>query len=102
MAKTLSSDTVNELKSQIDQFTSDPNNAPGIVYAAVNKNGDLILDHASGKLGVGRSEPMTTESVLWIASCTKMITGIAVMQLVEQGKMKLDDVDFVEKIAPVS
>jgi CubicO group peptidase (beta-lactamase class C family) len=98
---TLAGNTVNDLKNLIDKFTQDPNNAPGILYAAVNKKGDLIFDHASGKLGADSSEPMTTESVMWIASCTKMITGIACMQLVEQGKMQLDDVDFVEKIAPV-
>jgi CubicO group peptidase (beta-lactamase class C family) len=45
---------------------------------------------------------MTMDSVFWIASCTKMITGIACMQLVEQGKLSLDDGDQVEKIAPVS
>ena len=27
------------------------------------------------------------DSVFWIASCTKMIGGIACMQLVEQGKV---------------
>jgi hypothetical protein len=31
-----------------------------------------------------------------------MIVGIACMQLVEQGKLALDDVQLVEKIAPVS
>ncbi len=45
---------------------------------------------------------MTADTVFWIASCTKMIVGIACMQLVEQGKLALDDVELVEKIAPVS
>jgi hypothetical protein len=45
---------------------------------------------------------MTADTVFWIASCTKMIAGIACMQLVEQGKLALDDVELVEKIAPVS
>ena len=31
-----------------------------------------------------------------------MITGIACMQLCEQGKLSLDDVAIVEKLAPVS
>jgi beta-lactamase class A len=44
---------------------------------------------------------MTADTVFWIASCTKMIVGIACMQLVEQGKLALDDVELVEKIAPV-
>lgn len=91
-----------ELKSQIDALTGDPSGAPGVVFAAVNKNGEVIFEHASGKVGAGRSEDMTLDSVFWIASCTKMITGIAAMQLVEQGKLALDDVELVEKLAPVS
>lgn len=101
MAK-IASAVVDDLKSQIDTFTQDASqNAPGLVYFAINKQGELIFEHASGKLGAGREEPMTTNSVLWIASCTKMITGIACMQLCEQGKLALDDSDLVEKIAPV-
>jgi CubicO group peptidase (beta-lactamase class C family) len=101
MAK-VASQAVPDLKAQIDALTSDPAGAPGIVYAAVNKSGEIIFEHASGKVGVGKNEPMTMETVFWIASCTKMITGIAAMQLVEQGKLQLDDVEGVEKLAPVS
>lgn len=43
---------------------------------------------------------MTLDTVFWIASCTKLITSIACMQLVEQGKLALDDAKLVEKIAP--
>ncbi|KIX10074.1 uncharacterized protein Z518_01155 [Rhinocladiella mackenziei CBS 650.93] len=91
---------VPQLKAQIDALTSDPTGAPGVVFAAVNKNGELIFQHASGKVGVGKDQPMTMDNVFWIASCTKMITGIACMQLVEQGKLTLDDSALVEKLAP--
>lgn len=43
---------------------------------------------------------MTTDSVFWIASCTKMITGIACMQLAEQGKLDLDSASQVYEICP--
>lgn len=101
MAK-IAASAQSELKSQIDALTADPHGAPGVVFAAVNKNGEIMFEHASGKVGAGRSEDMSLDSVFWIASCTKMITGIAAMQLVEQGKLALDDVDLVEKLAPVS
>ena len=101
MAK-ISSKVVDDLKQQIDAVTADPDGIPGTVYCAVNKNGDLIFEHASGVVGMGKQEKMTMDSVFWIASCTKMITGIACMQLVEQGKLALDDAEMVEKIAPVS
>lgn len=99
MAK-IKSAAVSDIKSQIDSLTSDPNGAPGIVYAAVNKQGDIIFEHASGKTGFNQDEPMTMDTVFWIASCTKMITGIACMQLVEQGKLSLDDHQALYKILP--
>ncbi|MCJ1235764.1 hypothetical protein MMC14_003735 [Varicellaria rhodocarpa] len=40
------------------------------------------------------------DTVFWIASCTKLIGAIAVMQLVEQGKLALDDADIIEKVCP--
>ena len=100
MAK-ISSQVVNDLKKQIDESIG-PEGIPGTVYCAVNKNGDLIFEHAAGEAGLGKGIPMTMDTVFWIASCTKMITGIACMQLVEQGKLSLDDGDQVEKLAPVS
>lgn len=72
----------------------------GVTAVVIGKDGEEIFAHAAGKRGVGSNEPMTLDSIYWIASCTKMITGIACMQLVEQGKFKLDDSDFVEKHCP--
>lgn len=99
MAK-LQASAVDGLKATIDAVTAADDGVPGLVFAAVNRSGDIIFEHASGKVGAGRSEPMTMDTVFWIASCTKMITGVACMQLVEQGVLKLDDVEQVEKLAP--
>jgi hypothetical protein len=41
------------------------------------------------KPGVG-NEPLTTDSVIWVASCTKLVTTIAAMQCVERGLVTLD------------
>ena len=101
MAK-VSSEAVNALKERIDAVTADPEGIPGVVYCAVNKDGDLVFEHASGKVGLGQERDMDMDTVFWIASCTKMITGIACMQLVEQGRLELDSVEVVEKLAPVS
>ncbi|EHL01150.1 hypothetical protein M7I_2843 [Glarea lozoyensis 74030] len=73
---------------------------PGTVFVAINKNGEEIFSHASGKKGVDGPGEMDLDTIFWIASCTKMIVGIACMQLVEQGKFKLDDADIVDKYAP--
>lgn len=43
---------------------------------------------------------MTLDTIFWIASCTKMLTGVACMQLVEQGLLKLDDSEETERLCP--
>ena len=60
----------------------------------------LFFPGASGKRGVDSKEPLTLGNVFWIASCTKMICGIAAMQLVEQNKLTLDDANQVGWFCP--
>lgn len=91
---------LNGLKSRIDSVTSRPHGVPGLVVAVVDRNGDVVFEHASGTRGVDTNEPMTPDTVFWIASCTKMIVAIAAMQLVERGTLALDDVALVERLAP--
>jgi CubicO group peptidase (beta-lactamase class C family) len=88
------------MAKSMDDVTADPNRIPGCVAVVVDRFGRTLFSHASGKRGVDSNEPMTLENVFWIASCTKMIGGIAAMQLNEQGKLGLDDADAVERIAP--
>src|SRR6516162_4824413 len=45
---------------------------------------------ASGKRDTTKNIPMTPDSIFRIASMTKPITSVAVMQLVESGHVKLD------------
>lgn len=88
-------------RTEIDSRTSGPSpGIPGLVYCAVNKDGEIIFSHASGKTGLGNKAPMTLDTTFWIASCTKLITSIAVMQLVEKGKISLDDSSQIESLAP--
>lgn len=65
-----------------------------------NRHGDDLFTYSSGVRNVDKDEPMTTEVIFWIASCTKLITAIACMQLVEQNKLTLDDPDLVSKSLP--
>ncbi|KAJ9297156.1 hypothetical protein DTO271G3_4449 [Paecilomyces variotii] len=101
MSPTLSPSAEAAARAEIDSRTSGPSpGIPGLVYCAVNKDGEIIFSHASGKTGLGTKTPMTLDTTFWIASCTKLITSIAVMQLVEQGKISLDDSSQVESLAP--
>ncbi|UGY29601.1 beta-lactamase family protein [Bradyrhizobium septentrionale] len=63
---------------------------PGVVAVAGSDQG-MIYEGAFGKRIVGQDQPMTVDSVFWIASMTKAVTTTAAMQLVEQGKLSLHD-----------
>ena len=68
----------------------DAKDVPGVVAAAVTDKGPLY-EGAFGKRDLGKPDAMTVDSVFWIASMTKAITATAAMQLVERGKLQLDE-----------
>lgn len=79
-------------KSAIDTLLSQAcasGDVPGVVAMACDRNG-TIYEGAFGVRSLGRPQPMTPDTVMWIASMTKALTGAAAMQLVEQGKLDLD------------
>ena len=61
----------------------------GVVGAAADSGG-TICDDAFGVRRLGSTARMTTDTVFRIASMTKAVTGAAAMQMVEQGKLDLD------------
>src|ERR1700689_1226058 len=70
---------------QVDQALRQAVNAgtvPGIVAIGATDQG-IVYEGAFGP-------SITADSVFWIASMTKAITATACMQLVEQGKLQLD------------
>ena len=62
---------------------------PGLVAAAADRSG-VIYHAAFGRRDATQPSRMTEDSVFRIASMTKAITGAAAMQMVEQGKLSLD------------
>jgi methyl acetate hydrolase len=82
-----------ESKAQIDQVLrqkSEAKEIPGVVAMAATGS-EVIYQDAFGKRDLSKDDPMTADSVFWIASMTKAITAAAGMQLVEQGKLSLDE-----------
>ena len=100
MSHTLSESAANGIRQTMDGVTADRNKIPGCVAVVVGKDGNTLFSHASGTRGADTKEPMAMDTIFWIASCTKMICGIACMQLCEEGKITLDDADLVEKECP--
>jgi methyl acetate hydrolase len=80
-------------KAQIDQILRqkcDAKDVPGVVAMAATGS-EVIYQGAFGKRDLGKDDQMTADSVFWIASMTKAVTTAAGMQLVEQGKLSLDE-----------
>ena len=72
----------------------------GLVFAAIDAKGQPLAQVASGKRGLAHNEPMTLDTVFWIASCTKMLAAMACLQAVERGILSLDDHKQVYKLCP--
>src|SRR5687767_14535399 len=62
---------------------------PMVVAMAADEGGP-IYEGAAGERSPGSGEPVTPDTMLRIASMTKMVTTVAALQLVEQGKLDLD------------
>jgi methyl acetate hydrolase len=75
---------------------------PGVIAMATNRSGN-IYEGAFGKRDLSQPAAMTTDTVMAIFSCTKAVTGVAVMQLVEEGKIGLHDAakKYVPEIADI-
>jgi methyl acetate hydrolase len=79
--------------AQIDHAlsrASDTGEIPGVVAMAGNGS-EVLYQGAFGKRDISKQQPMTADSVFWIASMTKAVTTAAAMQLVEQGKLSLEE-----------
>src|SRR5215471_18879850 len=68
--------------------TSSPR-VPGVVAMVTDRHRN-IYEGAAGKRRLDQPADMTADSVFAIFSTTKAITGTAVLQLVEDGKLDLD------------
>jgi CubicO group peptidase (beta-lactamase class C family) len=63
---------------------------PGVVALVTDKKG-VIYEGAFGVADVSSGRALKTDALFRIASMTKPVTSVALMQLVEQGKIALDD-----------
>lgn len=63
---------------------------PGLQVAVI-QHGKLVKLSSYGLANVENAVPTTTESVFSINSMTKAFVGVAIMQLAEAGKLRVDD-----------
>jgi CubicO group peptidase (beta-lactamase class C family) len=57
----------------------------------VAQGDEFVALQAFGKADVAANREMDSDSIFWIASMSKPVTGVAVMILAEEGKLSVDD-----------
>jgi CubicO group peptidase (beta-lactamase class C family) len=87
--QTLSSKGVGDIDALLQRAVQQ-GTVPGMVAIVASKDG-ILYHHAYGLRDVKGQKPMQEDSIFRIASMTKPITSAAILQLVEQGKLRLDD-----------
>ena len=84
------------IAAQLQPFV-DKGEMAGAVALVASKDKVLTIETV-GFADVAAKRPMKADALFWIASQTKPITGVAVMMLVDEGKLSLDDP--IEKYLP--
>jgi methyl acetate hydrolase len=82
--------TVRTAVDQVLERAVDAGEVAGVVALAADGE-DVVYEGAFGKREIGQGPDMTLDTVFWIASMTKAVTSVAAMQLVEQGRLELDE-----------
>jgi methyl acetate hydrolase len=85
----ISKEGVAELSRYLTEMV-DGTRVPGVVALVVGPDG-VLYQEAFGKLDVTGNAPMPKDAIFRIASMTKPVTSFAIMMLVEEGKLRLDD-----------
>ena len=76
-----------ELVSRIQERS----NAVGIAVAIVDRNGNTQYEKFFGYRDQERKLPIDEDTIFGLASVTKSFVALSIMQLVEAGKVDLDD-----------
>lgn len=66
---------------------------PGATLACTNMTGSFTYSRSFGKRSMNEDDDdsIDEDTILTLTSCTKIVTAIAVMQVVEKGLIGLDD-----------
>jgi len=72
------------------QTALDAQEISGAVTVVVTK--DTVLDRAAlGFADLAEQKPMQSDTIFWIKSMTKPVTGVAILLLQDEGKLNVDD-----------
>jgi CubicO group peptidase (beta-lactamase class C family) len=78
--------------NKLDKFMSEmPQRGFPACELAVSKDGEIVYRSGFGYSDSAKTRPVSNKDIYWIFSATKVITCIAAMRLVEEGRIRLDD-----------
>jgi len=89
----------NLLKTLLEDLVSQ-GTAPGLVAVAFDRKGSFATAAAGNKDSTSTSQPMTVDSVFWLASASKAAVSLATLQLAEKHHVDLDSHEQLCKVVP--
>ncbi len=86
------SNTPNLPLERVDRFVEERRTLAGVpgISIVMVQNDQIVYSHGYGLANLKTKTPMTDATLLEIGSTTKSMTALAIMQLVEAGKLELD------------
>src|ERR1700734_4208947 len=102
MAK-LSSKAVDNLRDLINEAAASPQRPiPVASVIVVSSTGETLFSHAAGEVKSvnGSMRPVGMHDMFALASSTKLVVAVAIMQLVERGRVNLDDTEIIKQLLP--
>jgi len=88
----ISEERLNLLDAHIQKYI-DNGTLPGGVFMVMRK-GNVVYNKAFGQKSMDGNDPYKKDDIFRLASMTKAVTTVSIMQLYEQGKLGLDDPIF--------
>ena len=85
----MAADRLARIETVMQQYI-DQGKMAGLVCLLV-RNGGVVYEKNLGKLDVAKATPIPPDAIFRIASQSKAITSVAVMILVEEGRLRLND-----------
>lgn len=81
-----------EFNTQVKQYI-ESKSIPAFGGILLDKSGKQLYNEAFGTVNLGddKAPPFTNDTQLFLFSCSKLITGICALQLIEQGLLSLED-----------
>ena len=92
----------NKLKAYLDDKVTEKK-SPGVQFIIANSSG-ILFEYNKGKANIEENISVNSDTQFKMYSATKLITMVSIMQLVEQGKIKLDSpvADYLEMDFPTT